>query len=240
MAPDLIIYAIVAAGLVFWLRSVLGTRHGEERERPPLMARETADVQGKNFTADEEAPITAQDRIIELAANPTKTFAVENKTAENGLIEISKADKNFDVNFFLEAAQDVFVMVVEAFAKGERETLKDLLNESVYKTFEQAIAERESRGEAMSAEIIAMRKTEITGAQQQGKMAYITVRFRAEEITVTRGKDGEVVSGHPERVNHLRDIWTFGRDIKSRDPRWLVYETREDEDGDHDIVPVSN
>ncbi|HRC27077.1 MAG TPA: hypothetical protein PKX87_06575, partial [Alphaproteobacteria bacterium] len=31
---DLILYAAIAVGLVFWLRSVLGTRHGDERQRP--------------------------------------------------------------------------------------------------------------------------------------------------------------------------------------------------------------
>ena len=30
---ELLIYALVAGGLVFWLRSILGTRHGEERDR---------------------------------------------------------------------------------------------------------------------------------------------------------------------------------------------------------------
>ena len=32
MTADLLVYALVAAGLVFWLRSILGTRHGDERQ----------------------------------------------------------------------------------------------------------------------------------------------------------------------------------------------------------------
>ena len=121
-------------------------------------------------------------------------------------------------------------MIVEAFAKGDRETLKDLLADPVYKSFEGAIQTREASGDVMSAEILAMRKAEVTEAKLQNKIAYITVRFTADETTVTHDKNGAVVAGHAERVIPMRDVWTFGRDTRSKDTRWLVYQTRGDAD----------
>ena len=229
MSPDLIIYALAAAGLVLWLRSIFGARTGQERERPnPFVI--TPSAERINLDKETLIPPTAQAKIAELASNPTKILSVENKNAENGLMEISSADKNFDIHFFLQGAQDAFVMIVEAFAKGDRETLKDLLADPVYKSFEGAIQTREASGDVMSAEILAMRKAEVTEAKLQNKIAYITVRFTADETTVTHDKNGAVVAGHAERVIPMRDVWTFGRDTRSKDTRWLVYQTRGDAD----------
>ncbi len=240
MAPDLIVYAIVAAGLVLWLRNVLGTRHGDERERPnPFTAQPEAADPRRPYLEGETRPLTSQERIIALAANPTPVMSVENKTAETGLLDISRTDKNFDINFFLDGAQEAFVMIVEAFAKNDRETLRDLLEPQVYAAFEGAITARENAGEKMMNEILAVRKSEVIEAKLQGRIAYVTVRFQADEITVTRDKNDVVLSGHPERVIPMRDVWTFSRDIRGRDPRWLVHETRGDFDGDNDTIPNS-
>ena len=44
MPADIVIYAVVAVGLILWLRSILGTRHGNERSRPnPFMAPRSPD-----------------------------------------------------------------------------------------------------------------------------------------------------------------------------------------------------
>lgn len=242
MPADLLIYAIVAAGLVFWLKNVLGTRHGEERERPDPFTRAPQEITEDSEAPFEEpsAPLTAADNIRELSENPTSTMGVDNKTAENGLLDISDADKNFDLKFFLTAAQDVFVMVVEAFGKADRETLGDLLAPNVYEAFEGALKEREKVGETLEAEIQAIRKAEVIEASLDGRNAYVTVRFVADEISVTKNKDGEITAGSNERTTEMLDIWTFTRDVKSRDPRWLVSETRGGFEDDNETLPNSN
>ena len=242
MPADLLIYAIVAAGLVFWLKNVLGTRHGEERERPDPFTRAPTDIVDEKDTSSDEAtaPLTEADAIRDLTENPTATMGVENKTAENGLLDIADADRNFEVKFFLGAAQDVFVMVVEAFAKADRETLGDLLAPNVYEAFDGALTAREKSGETLEAEIQAIRKAEIIEASLDGRNANVTVRFVADEITLTKDKDGEIISGSNERTTEMLDIWTFTRDTKSRDPRWLVSETRGGFEDDNDTLPNSN
>lgn len=239
MPADLIVYALVAAGLVFWLKNILGTRHGDERERPDPFAAAPDDVPSAQEGAMHDAPhgLSAEESIRDLAAQPTSTLSVENKTAENGLLDISRADKNFDIAFFLEAAQDVFVMVVEGFGKGDRNVLKDLLGDNVYNAFDGALSEREKTGETLENEIQAIRKAEVIDAGLKGKKAVITVRFLADEISVTRDADGEILSGHPDKVSAMRDVWVFARDVKSRDPRWLVIETRGDFDEDNETIP---
>jgi predicted lipid-binding transport protein (Tim44 family) len=147
--------------------------------------------------------------------------------AEAGLLEISRNNKSFDLLQFMMGAQDAFAMIVEAFAAGDRRTLKDLLAPDVYDSFEKVIAGREERGETATMEIHAVRRAEIAAARISGKTAFITVRFTADETGVVRDRDDKILSGNPDRVSETNDLWTFGRDMRSRDPAWLVYETRE-------------
>lgn len=239
MTGDLIIYAIIAAGLVFWLKSVLGTRHGDERERPNPFTIPDAEARTKSNMEGMGAAVEAspQDLIAALAGKPKGAAAIGNKTAEIGLQDIAATDRDFNIDAFLDGAQEAFAMIVEAFAKADRETLKDLLDPGVYAAFEGAITEREKRGETMTAEIQSIRKAEITEARLQRNTAHITIRFEALELTCTKDSDGRVVSGHPDKASVMRDVWVFARDIKSRDPRWFVAETRGDFDGDNETLP---
>lgn len=237
MSADLIVYGLVAAGLVFWLRSILGTRHGEERQRPNPFTVQAENQAEQRTLALEDKTAAPEAMLAELAARSGQKFSIENKTAENALLEIAKIDRQFDVFAFLNAAQDAFVIIVEAFAEGERETLKDLLAPAVYDSFEAAIRAREAQKEEQVTDIHAIRKAQIVAARLDGKTAFITIRFIADETSVTRDSEGRIVSGDPDRITEMRDVWTFSRDLRARDPRWLVVETRSDaEGGDNDLL----
>jgi len=243
LPADLIVYALVAAGLVFWLRSILGTRHSDEPQRPNPLASKVdinIDNMGESHFSADEAPQSAEDKIMDLAANPTWLLSVENKTAENGLLDISKQQPGFDIKFFLDGAQEAFVMVVEAFAKGDRETLKDLLAPPVYSAFDGAIEEREKAGDIQETEIQSIQRVQVIEAKNEGKMALITVKFTAEESSVRRDNSGEIIEGNPDKTTKMVDIWTFGREHKSKSPAWLVMETRGGFEDDNEILPDSH
>lgn len=243
MPADIIIYAVVAAGLVFWLRSILGTRHGEERERPNPFAQteerteKPADNPDKAGAA-EIKPMSREETITSLGKTPGSVFSIENKTAENALLDLAEKDPGFDINFFMTGAQEAFTMIVEAFASGDRETLRELLSDDVYKAFEGSIREREERGEIMETRIHGIRKSQIIETTlEDDQMAFITLRFEADETSVIKDAEGNILEGDPDKASEMIDIWTFGRDISSDDPRWLLYQTRSDDPDDNDMVP---
>lgn len=242
IAGDLVIYALVAAGLVFWLRSILGTRHEDEPRGSgsnvtPLIPKDELDLHLGIKEPKDEA--VAENTISELAENPTSVLSIKDKAAENGLLDIASVDSGFDVKFFLQATQDVFVMVVESFAEGDREVLQDLLGDDVYKAFDTAITAREETGDTQVTEIQSVQHAEILEAKMDGKNARITVKFTAEENSITKDKEGEITAGHPDQITEMIDIWTFGRNVRSKDPRWMVTETRGDFEGDNDLIPDS-
>lgn len=234
MTAELMLYALIAAGLIFWLRSILGTRDENEPERP--IPNLELNEEGKIIDADEKGEQRLA-MIDQLAQSNKGTMAIADSNVQDGLVEIAKADKSFEIYAFLQAAQDAFVFVVESYAEGDRETLRDLLSPQVYDAFEQAIDAREKTGESMQTEIRSIQKSEVVEARLDGKDALITVRFWADETTVTRDVNGEITAGHPDKATQMRDVWTFSRNVKSRDPRWMVVETREDGDLDNDVIP---
>lgn len=228
MPTDIILYALIAAGLVLWLRSLLGTRHGEERDRPnPFITpvEKTAPVRSGDATLD---PSAAMLEMMPDQAPLPKNFHVT-ALVEEQVANIARADRTFDLSHFANGAGDAFAYVVEAFADGDRAALKDLLAPKVYKVFDAALSEREKTGETIKTEIHSVRKTDLLDASLKDKMIYLKVRFTADETCVIRDKDNTITSGDPDRVTEMVDVWTFGREIKSKDPRWLVYETS---DGD--------
>jgi predicted lipid-binding transport protein (Tim44 family) len=142
-----------------------------------------------------------------------------------GLDSIAREDKTFDVKHFIAGARAAYEMIVLAYAEGDRRTLKNLLAREVYEGFEAAIRERENKGETVESRFVAIDKSDIAGAELRGRTAQITVRFVSQLISVTRNKAGNVIEGNPDKVTDVTDVWTFARDLSSRDPNWKLVAT---------------
>lgn len=247
MPADILIYALVAAGLVFWLRSVLGTRHGDERQRPNPFTAPPPDKAGEARDGDPSgtAPMPgilpgANDvtPLAEAVAMPRDPrFAMVASNADAALTDIVRQDDGFHLGRFLTGAQDAFVMIVEAFAAGDRDLLKSLLAPAVYDAFEKAITARQDRGETMVTEIHAIRRVEVMDVQVKDRNAFITLRFVADETSVTRDRLNTVIEGNPDRMMETIDIWTLTRNLRSKDPTWFLQATREEQAG---AVPTPN
>lgn len=209
---DIIIYAVIAGILVFWLRNILGTRHGAERQRPNPFSTPPAN----------SAPY---------APSPAVKASTDNKPASNmdaALVQIALIDRSFDPMRFIDNAKDAFAIVVTSFADGDRGTLKDLLAPEVFKSFEGALDAREKAGQKAITEVLSVREADIIDAKLQGNQAFVTLRFKADETYALSDADGKTIAGNPDRVVTMTDVWTFTRDLKSTDPRWFVSETRDD------------
>lgn len=218
---DILFFAVVAVFIALRLRSVLGRRTGHEQQRPPRIQPQPAPAGGEG--ADKVVPLpdrrrgSAEDVAIAAEAGPG---------LKDGLTRIRLADPSFDLDAFLQGAKAAFAMIVEAFAKGDKATLEPLLAPPVYASFAAAIDKRERQGRTLETELVALRSAEVAGAELEGRLARITVRFTSEQINCTRDASGAVVEGDPSSVETVVDLWTFQRDVTSRDPNWVLVETR--------------
>ncbi len=103
--------------------------------------------------------------------------------------------------------------------------MRGLLSREVYDGFDTAISEREARGETMETKFVSVDTSTITGAELRAKAAQVTVQFVCKLVSATRDRSGEVIDGNAEKVTDVTDVWTFARDISSRDPNWKVIAT---------------
>ena len=146
---------------------------------------------------------------------------------EQGLREISAADRRFDLLSFLEGAKGAYAMVLEAFWRGDKDDLRQLCDDDVYASFSAEIDAREAAGETLDHRLIRIEDTVVHSARLDGRIARIAVRFTADIATVTRDKDGNVVAGSLDDAVESHDIWTFTRDVNAAEPDWLLDETDE-------------
>jgi predicted lipid-binding transport protein (Tim44 family) len=229
-----IIFLALAVFIFLRLRSVLGQRTG--RERPPydpysarepvrpapekvvaLPKRPSEATAAKPAEPAAPAPVAAGDR--------WKGIAQPGSALAGGLDAIAGADSSFDPQHFLTGARAAYEMIVNAYAGGDRRTLKNLLAREVYDGFDAAIGAREQRGETVESRFVSIDEAEIAAAELRGKTAQVTVRFQCKLVTATRDKNGNVVDGNADKVTDVTDVWTFARDASSRDPNWKLVAT---------------
>ncbi len=96
---------------------------------------------------------------------------------------------------------------------------------AVYDEFAGAIDTRTTAGETIDARLIRVNEARIVTAEFTAPVARIAVRFVADIATVTRNGEGAVVAGSLNDAIESRDLWTFTRDLTSRDPDWQLDET---------------
>jgi predicted lipid-binding transport protein (Tim44 family) len=211
---EIVLLALIALFVGLRLYAVLGQRTGHEH---PVATRPESTPEG--------APALAPPEASQSAAEPSGLAYEQN--AAIGIRAIIAADSSFDVARFVEGAQAAYKMVLEAFWKGDREELALLANQEVAATFVAAIDEREAVGHTLDNRLVAIERAAIEDARLDGKVAEIEVRFDAFVAAVTRDKDGELVAGSMSDAVPSKDIWTFQRNLASKDPNWLLVETDE-------------
>ena len=155
-----------------------------------------------------------------------KSLGIKDANVEAGVMSIVRRDPTFDPDHFMSGAKQAYEMIVTAFAEGNKGLLKDLLNAEVYEGFSAAIGDRDSRGEQVDQSFVGINKADIIEADLKGSIANITIKFLSQLISATRDRDGEVISGDPQRVMEVTDIWTFARDTKSSNPNWKLIATQ--------------
>jgi predicted lipid-binding transport protein (Tim44 family) len=226
----ILLLAVVTVLVILKLRSVLGQRTG--RERPPYDPYAPRDAV-PNATG--EKVVTMPQRNAEQPVRPAEPaeagperyagFASPGSAVARGLDSIVAADRNFDVKQFIAGARAAYEMIVTAYATGDRRSLKGLLERDVYDGFEAVIRQREARGETVETRFVSIDASEIINAQLRGRTAQITLRFVSQLVSATRNRNDNVIDGSADSVTTVTDIWTFAREVTSRDPNWKLVAT---------------
>jgi len=213
LTVEIVLLAMVALFVGLRLYAVLGQRTGHEQQ--PVSPPQPAAKPEAAVPATDPQPVTEPNGIT------------LDKSTAAALRSLIAADPSFDTARFLDGAQAAYRMILEAFWKGDREALAELVGDDVRSAFDEAITERDAAGHRLDNRLIAVERAAIENARVDNRVATVEVRFDAYVAAVTRSAEGEVVAGSLTDAVSTHDIWTFRRDLKSDDPNWVLVETDE-------------
>ena len=199
---QIVIFAVIAAIVLFQLYNVLGKKVGRQPE-------DDARAQPPAPTAAAETG-GSRPNILDAA-----TLA--------SIAGLKARDPAFDPARFLEGARQAHETIVRAYAAGDRETLKPLLTPRVMESFEAGIAAREARGETEEAEFLHPARADLELATAEENRALAKVRFLAELRNRVKPADAAVEEQVEER--RVAEVWTFERTLGASDPNWLLART---------------
>jgi predicted lipid-binding transport protein (Tim44 family) len=225
-----IIFLALALFIFLRLRNVLGQRTGSERPPYDRAARDIVHgTQDNNVvpmpgSVIDQAPLAPTADVVP-PTDRWKGLTEPGTPLALGLDAIAAQDSSFDPQHFISGARSAYEMIVLAFANGDRRALKDLLSSEVYESFDAVIKDREKHEQKTETRFVSIDKAELVNAEARDRAAQLTVRFVSQMISVTRDKAGAIVDGNPEKVSDITDVWTFARDITSRDPNWKLVGT---------------
>jgi predicted lipid-binding transport protein (Tim44 family) len=181
---DIIIFAVIAAFIIYRLRSVLGKRTGFQ----------------KNPT---EKPIESKQE--EKGASPTPSLLDNQLKLENVYRKVS----NFDHKQFLEGAKKAFEIIITAFNNGDKKTLKNLVSKDVYSTFEQAI---DANSNNPSSQFYSLVIESVEDAKVENNIISISINFISEQML--NDDEGKIIKNKDtwtfeKPVNSSSPIWVL-------------------------------
>ena len=178
---DIIVFAGIAAFLIYRLRNVLGKRSGFEK---------------KIFKPQpKEKDINSLKNIPQL------------KESESKLSKAYEVLIDFDHKKFLEGAKFAFETIINAFNNSDKKTLKNLLTKDVFITFENAIEEKKNNPNYQFYSIVV---DEVTDVSVIDSLINITLKITSEqfkdndETTISKKQDTWTFQ---KKINSNSPIW---------------------------------
>ena len=156
----------------------------------------------------------------------SSSFPQESNEIKTQSIQTSE---NFDESAkqeFLKGAKIAYETIITNFSNGKLKEIKSLLDKNVYQQFDEAIKDRAVKKLSSETTFIGINSAEIKEHQQNKNMLEVTVEFVSEIISCMKDKENKIISGHPEKVKKVHDIWKFSKDSRSHNPNWFLIDTQ--------------
>ncbi len=225
MDPVILIFACIAAFFIFKLYTTLGDNSGEGDSKSDNVS--DLDALRRTLTGGlkkADAPAGKEDKTTEKSFTDNVVPLTVRKTSDEAK-PLLEADPNFDEAAFLEGAKYAYEMIVEAFAKGETKDIKDYVGKNVLSSLKAAIEQRQTDNQTIDMKFVGIESAKIVSASiSEDKMTAVT-DFVSDQVRVTKDGEGNVVDGDPNRIDLVRDRWTFTRKRNNNDPNWLLVAT---------------
>ena len=126
---------------------------------------------------------------------------------------------------FLKGAEIAYEQIVTSFAKGDKKSLKRLLEKQMFTRFSEVIDERKNKELKYETTFIGLKSSKILEFKKIENIYKVTVDFVSEIISCVKDKNSKVVEGNPDIIKTVHDVWKFSKNMWSQDPTWYLVET---------------
>jgi predicted lipid-binding transport protein (Tim44 family) len=220
---DIIFIALVAAYIVYRLGSVLGRKEDEAD------IQETLKRYGNASATEPSMPEAAEERYVEpqittkeMLEEDLEKYDFESDEVKAGIRDITARDRTFSLTSFFEGAKAAFDMVLKAFSERDKDMLKTLLSDKLYKVINSQITDNDKKDLTATKTLVSVKVDKVLSAVLEGSKAKLRLRFITEQIEFIKDKDGKVVDGDPSFIETVEDEWEFERNVNSGNPNWKI------------------
>jgi predicted lipid-binding transport protein (Tim44 family) len=200
---EVILYAAVATIVCIVLYSVLGKSAGQDPSEK-LDFKTTPKLKKNNKD------------------NPTNIKTTLEKEVSGGLNKIKLIDASFTTADFIDGAKAAYSMILEAFAEGDKKTLKTLLTTKVYKVYADEIKKREDGKLKQATDLVRLLEATVKSIKVNGKTATIEVVYKAELSSALFDGDNNLIKGDPDLLALISETWSYKKDLTSTNLNWLL------------------
>lgn len=219
---DIFILAMIAIFIINRLRNVLGKKTGNEADIAEKFSQKTSKFTESN--PDKEV----LENNNALKNPPDNNVYHKDKTTNKILKDVMKLNPAFNVDDFIDGAKKAFEFILTNYALNESKTLKPLLSKSIFDDFSEQIKDRVKNGNSLAITILSIDDPDILNAKLDKKNnCEISLEFKSQQVQTTKNKKGDVIEGNDNLILSISEIWTFSKNIKSKDPNWILEKIEE-------------
>tara|TARA_B100000029_G_scaffold269931_2_gene265279 strand:+ start:138 stop:737 length:600 start_codon:yes stop_codon:yes gene_type:complete len=142
----------------------------------------------------------------------------------NEAIRSGNIDETAKKNF-LKGAEIAYEQIITSFAKGDKKSLKGLLEKKMFNRFSEVIDERNSKKIKHETTFIGLKSAKILEFKKIENIYKVTVNFVSEIITCVRDQNNKIIQGNPDTIKTVNDVWSFSKNMWSQDPTWYLVDT---------------
>ncbi len=218
---DILILAMIAVFIINRLRNVLGKKTGNESD---IVEKFTQ----RKSSYKESEPDTVSNSKTNKSKKASNFKLHSDKNVNNSINEILKIDPNFEINSFCDGAKKAFEYILTEYSKNNLTSLEKLVSKNIFKAFQNQINQRKKNSENLNITVISIKDPIIKEVKIEKKyIAFIRLNFESEQVQTTKNEKGEIIDGDNNQILAIKENWTFSRNLKSRDPNWILEEIEE-------------
>ena len=142
----------------------------------------------------------------------------------NEAIKTDNVDENAKKQF-LKGAEIAYEQIITYFARGDKRSLKPLLEKEMFNRFSEVIDDRKSKQLKYETTFIGLKSAKVLEFKKIENIYKVTVNFVSEIITCVKDKNNQIVEGSPDIIKTVNDVWRFSKNMWSQDPTWYLVDT---------------